>query len=180
MLDGFEPDDLVAHLAGEDEEQARRFGWYPRRSMEATVRAALERWREDWKSNSATTRAFATRDAATRELIGGCQIRLREKRVGELSYWTFPAHRRKGAATRAVGLACEFAFRELGVERMEAYVEPDNVASRRVVERAGFTEEGIVRARELTEGGERRDMLLFSLLPGELARDRRRSTRSRL
>ena len=31
VLNGFTLDDAEAHLAGEDEEQARRFGWYPAR-----------------------------------------------------------------------------------------------------------------------------------------------------
>jgi ribosomal-protein-alanine N-acetyltransferase len=67
-----------------------------------------------------------------------------------------------------VRLLCAFAFAELGVERVEAYIEPDNVASRRVVESIGFSEEGVARARELTVSGERRDMVVYSLLPSEL------------
>jgi RimJ/RimL family protein N-acetyltransferase len=166
VLDGFTADDVAAHLAGEDEEQARRFGWYPRRSTEDGVRAAFERWQEDWKTHG-DTRAFAIRRPETRELLGGCQVRLREKRIGELSYWTLAAHRGQGVATRAVMLVCSFAFDELGLERVEAYIEPDNVASRRVVESVGFQEEGVARSRELTQSGERRDMVVYSLLPGE-------------
>jgi RimJ/RimL family protein N-acetyltransferase len=167
VLDGFTADDAAAHLAGEDEEHARRFGWYPGRSTEESVRAAISEWQEAWRCDG-ETRAFATRDADSRELLGGCQLRLRAKRIGELSYWTHPTHRRQGVATRAVRLLCGFAFGELGVERLEAYVEPDNLASRRVVESVGFSEEGVARARELTASGERRDMVVYSLLPPEL------------
>jgi ribosomal-protein-alanine N-acetyltransferase len=171
ILDGFTPDDAAAHLAGEDDEHARRFGWYPRHSTEESVRAAISRWLEAWRSDG-ETRVFATRNAESRELLGGCQVRLREKRIGELSYWTHPAHRSRGVASRAVRLLCAFAFDELGIERLEAYIEPDNVASRRVVESIGFTEEGVARARELTVSGERRDMVVYSLLPAELPADR--------
>jgi [ribosomal protein S5]-alanine N-acetyltransferase len=167
ILDGFTADDTAAHLAGEDEEHARRFGWFPRRSTEDSVRAAIRRWQEDWRSDG-ETRVFATRNAETSELVGGCQVRLRENRIGELSYWTHPTHRRQGVASRALRLLCTFAFSELGVERLEAYIEPDNVASRRVVESLGFSEEGVARARELTVYGERRDMVVYSLLPCEL------------
>jgi [ribosomal protein S5]-alanine N-acetyltransferase len=169
ILDGFTADDVAAHLAGEDEEHARRFGWYPRRSTEESVRAAISEWQEAWRSDG-ETRAFATRDADSRDLLGGCQLRLREKRIGELSYWTHPTHRRRGVASRAVRLLCAFAFAfaELDVERLEAYIEPDNLASRRVVESLGFSEEGVARARELTVSGERRDMVVYSLLPAEL------------
>ena len=137
VLDRFKPDDVDAHVAGEDEEHARRFGWYPNRSTAETARAAFARWDED-------------------------------KRMAEISYWTFPTHRGRGLAARAVRLACSYAFAELRVERIEAYIEPDNVASRRVVEAAGFLEEGLVRERELTARGERRDMALYGLLPRDL------------
>ena len=118
--------------------------------------------------SSAATRVFAIREARSRVVVGGCQLRLREKRMAELSYWTFPEHRGKGFAVRAVRLACSFAFSELEVDGIEAYVEPDNTASRRVVEAAGFAEEGFVRSRELTVHGERRDMVLYGLLAGDL------------
>ena len=40
-------------------------------------------------------------------------------------------------------------------------------ASLGVVERAGFNREGVARKRELTASGERRDMVLYSLLPSD-------------
>lgn len=166
ILDGYVLDDLERHVAGEDEEHARRFGWHPERSTARTVRSAFLRWQRDWTFDG-PTRAFAMRTAAGRELVGGCQIRLREERMAELSYWTFPGYRRMGYASRAVKLGCEFAISRLGIERMEAYVEPDNVASRRVLEKSGFHEEGLVRAYELTASCQRRDMLLYSLLADE-------------
>ncbi|HEU4488368.1 MAG TPA: GNAT family protein [Actinomycetota bacterium] len=114
MLDAFTLDDVSVHLAGEDEEQARRFGWYPRRSTEATVRDAFARWEKSWEREG-ETRAFAMRDLMSRELVGGCEIRLQDKQVAEISYWTYPSHRQKGYATRAVRLASEFSFKQLGV-----------------------------------------------------------------
>ncbi|MBA2384151.1 MAG: hypothetical protein H0V68_05750 [Actinobacteria bacterium] len=47
VLDAFTLDDVSAHLAGEDEEQARRFGWHPARSTEEGVRRAILRWEEE-------------------------------------------------------------------------------------------------------------------------------------
>jgi RimJ/RimL family protein N-acetyltransferase len=166
-LNGFSERDVDAHVGGEDDEQARRFGWFPDRSTHETARAAFERWARDWAENGAT-RAFAMRRADSGELLGGCQLRLCEKQMAELSYWTFPQHRGHGFARRAAALVCRFAFDNLRVERIEAYVEPDNVASRRVVESVGFREEGIVRKREVTRHGERRDMTLYGLLPDDL------------
>lgn len=152
-----------AHLTGEDDEQGRRFGWYPARSTPETVRKAIEKWRADWAALG-PTRTLAIRDLRTGVLAGGCQVRLRADQIAEMSYWVFPAHRGKGYATRAIVLTSDWVFGELGVERLELYVEPDNEASRGAARRAGFTEEGLLRAREQI-GDERRDMVLYSCLP---------------
>ena len=165
ILDALTLDDVEAHLGGEDEEQARRFGWYPARSSIATVTAAIERWQEQWWTDG-DTRTFATRDAATLVLVGGCQLRLRADEIAEASYWTYPAFRGRGYATRALRLLCEYGFSALGVERLELYLEPDNEASRAVARGAGFREEGLLRARERL-GKERRYMLLYARLPSD-------------
>jgi RimJ/RimL family protein N-acetyltransferase len=165
VLDGHTLTDADAHLAGEDEEQARRFGWYPARSTAEGVRQAIEKWQRQWESRSAT-RVFAIREQQTGALAGGCEVRLGDNRIGEMSYWVFPPFRRQGYASRAIGLLCEWAFAELGVERMEIYVEPDNAASRGAARRAGFTEEGVLRARGRF-GGQRRDLVLYSRLPSD-------------
>ena len=76
-----------------------------------------------------------------------------------------PDARGRGVATRVARLLAEHAF-SLGVERVAAYVNVGNVASERVLQRAGFTREGVVRSLP-KPGGERGDKTLFSLLPGE-------------
>ena len=169
VLDAFSPEDEGAHLLGEDDEQARRFGWFPERSTPATVRAAFARWDEGWRTGG-STRAFAMREPGSGTLVGGCEIRLRGEGIGEISYWTFPEHRGKGLATHAVRLLCAFAFSDLAVNRVEAKVEPDNQSSRRVVEGAGFVEAGYLPNGDRTMSGELRDMVLYSLLPADLHR----------
>lgn len=130
VLDGHTLADVELHLAGEDEEQARRFGWYPARSTPETVRAAIERWQESWRT-SGPTRTWAIRDAGTGELAGGCELRLKDDGIAEMSYWVFPVWRRRGFASRAVRLVCRYAFDELGIERVELFIEPDSAAPRR-------------------------------------------------
>ncbi len=53
------------------------------------------------------------------------------------------------------------------MDRIEIHVEPENMASRRVAERAGFTLEGVLRSY-LVNKGVRRDAVSYSLLRGEL------------
>ena len=50
-----------------------------------------------------------------------------------------------GFATQAVGLAIGKGFEDLGVERIEAFVDPANIASQRVLEKNGFVKEGLLR-----------------------------------
>ena len=72
QLDQFGAGDVDGHLANEDEEMARRFGWWPKRSTADNVRAAFDDWAESWASGGAI-RAFAVRDLATPLLAGtGC------------------------------------------------------------------------------------------------------------
>jgi RimJ/RimL family protein N-acetyltransferase len=143
LLDGFKAADADAHLAGEDDEHARRFGWYPNRSTPGTVGAAIDRWRAEWEQGG-RTRAFAARLDGV--LVGGCELRLVSPASAELSYWTFPPFRRRGLATRAVRLVVAWATAALGVAEFELHVAPDNTASRRVAEAAGFRVAGTVGA----------------------------------
>jgi RimJ/RimL family protein N-acetyltransferase len=163
VLDGHRLSDVAAHVAGEDEEQARRFGWYPARSTPERVRAAFIRWRRSWRRGG-RRRTFAVRDGASGELAGGCEVRLKGDGIAHVSYWTFPPFRGRGLASRAVRLVCAYAFAHLGVERIELYVETDNLASRGVARKAGFVEEGVLREYG-RYGDERRDMVLYSRLP---------------
>lgn len=51
----------------------------------------------------------------------------------------------KGYTTEALQLIVDFAFRELKLHRIEAGAMPDNIASIRVLEKAGFIKEGIAK-----------------------------------
>lgn len=54
------------------------------------------------------------------------------------------------------------------MQRLELMTDPDNRASQRVAEKAGFQREGVLRSHLLHRDGRRRDSVMFSLLPGEL------------
>jgi RimJ/RimL family protein N-acetyltransferase len=90
---------------------------------------------------------YAVRDAATGELLGGVELKPLGDRRANLSYWTYPRHRRRGVASRAVSLICRLAFRDFGFRALRALVDADNVASRRVAVRNGFCEAGIEDGR---------------------------------
>jgi len=72
-----------------------------------------------------------------------------------------------GAATVAVQLVACWAFDELGVQRLELTTAPENVASQRVAERAGFTREGVLRGAQF-RASRWHDVVVWSVLRGEM------------
>ena len=101
------------------------------------------------------------------EIQGGCNLHHFDWEAGqaEIGYWLFPHARGRGTATKTARFLAEYGF-SLGLERIEARVFVGNTASERVLERAGFRREGILRSLPRRRGG-RHDMTLYSLLPGE-------------
>ncbi len=57
----------------------------------------------------------------------------------------------------------DFCFGELGIHRVQAFIHPDNTASRKLVEKLGFRCEGLLRDN-LRVSGVWRDDMLFALL----------------
>jgi RimJ/RimL family protein N-acetyltransferase len=111
--------------------------------------------------------ALAATDAESGEIIGGGTLHHldAERRIVEIGYFVLPAARGRGVATTIARMLAEHAF-SLGIERVAAYVNVGNTASERVLEKAGFTREGVVRSMPKPDG-RRVDKTLFSLLSGE-------------
>lgn len=63
----------------------------------------------------------------------------------EIGYWIRAAHEGRGHVTRGVRALTDLAFREWGVHRVAIRAGVDNVRSRAVPERLGFTFEGVAR-----------------------------------
>ena len=128
--------------------------------------AFVERQRHSFQDG--TGYSFAIADARSDRALGGLGLWLRDADLGRTSvgYWVLSEARRTGVAGRALDAACAWAHRTLGIPRIELYVEPWNVASIRTAEHVGFVCEGLVRSWEEVDG-ERRDMLMFSLLASD-------------
>lgn len=105
--------------------------------------------------------------AETGEVIGAGMLHHLdlERSIVEIGYFVLPEARGRGVAATIARMLAEHAF-SLGVVRVAAYVNVGNEASHRVLERAGFTREGVVRSLPKPDG-RRVDKTLFSLLPGE-------------
>jgi ribosomal-protein-alanine N-acetyltransferase len=88
-------------------------------------------------------------------------------RSGHLGYWIDRAVAHRGMASLAVALVCDHAFGPVGLHRLQADIRPENGPSRRLVERLGFTHEGLLR-RYLDIDGAWRDHATFALLAEDL------------
>ncbi len=117
-----------------------------------------------------TTVRLTIRDAATGAFAGEIGLFQFEPPTGQAmtGYDLLPAWRGRGYATRAVRLLAGWAFAHAGLLRVIAGTAPENVASQRVLERAGFQREGYQHSRLPGPAGTRIDDVLYALLPGYL------------
>src|ERR1700753_323084 len=99
-------------------------------------------------------------------MVGGIplsNIRRGVAQMGSVGYWVGEPYTRRGYTLAAGGAVARFCFESLALHRVEAACIPTNVASRGVLLKAGFEEEGLARAY-LKIDGVWRDHLLFGLL----------------
>ena len=81
-------------------------------------------------------------------------------RGGYIGYWIDRRVANRGIVTRAVIALTQYGFQELLLHRIEINMRPENSASQRVAEKAGYTYEGL-RHRFLHIDGDWRDHLIF-------------------
>jgi ribosomal-protein-alanine N-acetyltransferase len=102
-------------------------------------------------------------------LLGGCtlsNVRRGVTQSAAIGYWIGKPFARQGFMFSALRTLLPFAFGPLGLHRVEAACVPENAASRNLLRKLGFREEG--RAlRYLQINGEWRDHVLFALLSDE-------------
>jgi RimJ/RimL family protein N-acetyltransferase len=85
-----------------------------------------------------------------------------------VGYWMTPRARNRGITTAAVQMVSRWAFADYpSLVRLSLYALPDNIASQRVAEKAGFTREGVLRAWDYASGSPQ-DVVMFSLLRTDL------------
>ena len=84
----------------------------------------------------------------------------------ELGYDLLEEHWGRGIMTESVREVVRYGFEEIGLNRIEATIDPENTRSVRLVERLGFRREGFLRER-FFYSGKRRDELVYGLLKSD-------------
>ncbi|PZT53291.1 GNAT family N-acetyltransferase [Paenibacillus silvae] len=99
------------------------------------------------------------------KVIGTCGFHhwSKEHFKAEIGYELAPEHWRKGIMTGVIERVVQYGFKELGLHRIEAFVDPKHIASRKLLEKAGFTEEGTLRDC-FYEKGKFVDAVVFGIL----------------
>ena len=154
-------------------------------SLREDSRAFLQPWEPTWPSDDLTRGAYRRRLAAYAQdlergvaypflvfcrregrMVGGItlsNVRRGVAQMGSIGYWVGEPFVRQGHTTAAVRAVAAFAFQRLGLHRVEAACIPTNTASRGVLLKAGFTQEGLAKDY-LRIAGAWRDHLLFGLV----------------
>lgn len=129
--------------------------------------AFIEASRKGWAERSQYQ--FAIIDAGSGATLGGISLThiVKANRLANMGYWVRTSATGRGVASEAVRLAASYGFRELNLSRIEIAAIPQNIASRRVAERAGARFEAVVRNR-LVMHGKAYDAALYSLVPGDI------------
>lgn len=84
----------------------------------------------------------------------------------EVGYLIVPNERRKGYVTEAIKLIVDYLFLSKEIVRVQARADPENTASWKALENAGFKREGIMRKTFFCRG-KWRDDCIYSILREE-------------
>lgn len=143
--------------------------WEPQWPVNATTYTyycgLLRRQWRDWRAGLAFAFAIYARlpEEQAEILVGGITIsdvQYGSGSKGTVGYWLGAPFVGRGYMNEALNLISDFAFGVVGLNRLEASCMPRNAASRAVLARAGFVEEGFARAY-IEVNGVREDHLLW-------------------
>lgn len=113
---------------------------------------------------------FLIIDKQTNRIAGSTSyynINLEDGRLSIGYTWVGTEFQRSGLNRAAKHLLFRHAFDVLGCERVELETDTHNLKSQAAMRRMGATEEGTLRSHRYTQGGRRRDTVIFSVLKPE-------------
>lgn len=107
---------------------------------------------------------FHILEKKTNSLIGTIALIVRDTDIPfyELGYWVRTSQAGKGYATEAVKTLENYAFQQLGVKRLEIRTAIDNIKSRAVAERCGYSKEGELKNERLLPSGKITSTIVYA------------------
>lgn len=134
----------------------------------AVIREAFEPRLQHWSPGSDHWLCLIVRDAASQKPLGAIGYIHRENDCAEVGFLFAPEAQGQGYGYESLRALCDFAFEQGGIRRLTATVTAGNIASRRLLEKAGFVLEGELRESFWLSGGWHNDWV-FGLLKHEHA-----------
>ncbi|WP_442598677.1 GNAT family N-acetyltransferase [Neobacillus sp. D3-1R] len=112
----------------------------------------IQRFEQRFQEQKAIRWGIALKE--TNQLIGSCGYHKLEPEhfKAEIGYEITPEHWRKGVMTEVLQTILPFGFEKMGLNRIEAIYNPENEASRKVLAKLGFKDEGILYQRYFEKG----------------------------
>jgi RimJ/RimL family protein N-acetyltransferase len=83
--------------------------------------------------------------------------------LAEVGYWVVEHFRGRGICTSALKMISELSLDVMGFRRIEALANFDNLPSQKVLERAGFNRDALLKNRATKSDGTQIDMALYSI-----------------
>ncbi|TND10016.1 MAG: hypothetical protein FD123_698 [Bacteroidetes bacterium] len=140
------------HKIYSDEETMRYFDCDAHTDI-AQTQKLIRVFNERWEKNQGLRWGICLTGSRSGELIGSMGFNsYAENGVGIIGYDLRKDYWNKGLATEALTAVVRYGFESLLIHRAEAIVDPDNTGSERVLEKCGFTREGVLRERYFFKG----------------------------
>ncbi len=161
--------DLPALLAVNGDDEVTRFLPYPSWRSLADAQAWFERMSILGARGESAQYVIVERRSEL--AIGTCLLFRHEESSAraEVGYVLGRKYWRSGYMNEAIVALVDSAFNALALRRLEAEVDPLNLGSRRLLEKVGFTPEGLLRKRWVDKG-HAHDTIIYGLLRDEWRR----------
>ncbi len=165
------PSDYAAWAALREDSRAHLTEWEERWTQEQASLAAYKQRlrlydRDRRRGGGLYLFAFRMKDNA---LVGGVtlsNIRYGASRSALLGYWVGAPYVRRGYGTAVVKAIAAHAFDAIELNRLAAACQPENIASQNLLERCGFSREGLARDYLMINGAWR-DHFIYALIASD-------------
>lgn len=165
VLRPWRPADAPEVLAVLQDPEIARWVTIPQPFLQADSEAFIQNSLTMWRDG--TGAPFAIVDAATDRLLGAVTRFGPEGHQATFGLWLAPEARGRGVGTRALRLVADWTFATTAAIRLDTFIMVGNEPSNRMVERAGFRREGVLRAWDLHHGGVPVDCVVYSRIRGD-------------
>lgn len=149
-----------------DSEVSKFLSWNPHKDLNETEQI-IDNWINDYVKNENYNWVIELKEIG--EVIGQiCVVHLNEKYSScEIGYNVGRLFWGKGIMTEALKAVISYMFNEIGMNRIEARHNTLNLASGRVMQKAGMEYEGILRQVRIDKKGKFYDLAVYSILKCE-------------